>query len=192
MFADFFLFSDEILHGRHWSKSPHLLLHRNTSQNHFTADAERFIRSHAKHRDGFWNYSLGSGKSRNWQSWLAMTADTALIILTIPDIHDIKMSDLWTSNYLSNELNKPQSFECWSKQRQHHCQETWWRLWSQGFSALPPGHCSSCGSKQAEETCETLAAIRGQHEDAGKEESLSLWLPGDNSFWSVICSVLLF
>ena len=87
----FFLISDEILHGRQWSKSPHLLLHRNTSQNHFNRGRRKIYKTFS----ASWLLKLftrGSGKSRNRQSWLDVT-DSALIILTIPDIHDIKMSD---------------------------------------------------------------------------------------------------
>ena len=84
----FFLISDEILHGRQWSKSSHLLLHRNTSQNHFNRRRRKIYKTFK----ASWLLKLftrrGSGKSRNWQSWLHVT-DSALIILKIPGIHDI-------------------------------------------------------------------------------------------------------
>ena len=117
----FFLISDEILHGRQWSKSSHLLLHRNTSQNHFNRRRRKIYKTFK----ASWLLKLftrrGSGKSRNLQSWLHVT-DSALIILKIPGIHDIiKMSD--TMNF---KLSIIELAEQTAKQWMFDHNDQWW------------------------------------------------------------------
>ena len=108
----FFLISDEILRGndavihipaslaspQHSTKPPHI------------EAAEELIK-HSKYR-GFWNSSLGSGKSRNRQSWFVTLRDRLGTRHSHnPVIHDIKMSD----SISIESLNSTNHIDCWSQ-----------------------------------------------------------------------------
>ena len=114
----FFLISDEILHGRQWSKSSHLLLHRNTSQNHFnrgrrkiykTFKASWLLKLYSLHED---QESQGTdNRDFTWQTrHSSFSKFLAFMIL-------LKCPIRWTSNYpsLNSRWTNRKAVNVWSQ-----------------------------------------------------------------------------